>query len=321
MNLRAAAGRVVGRARVLLASERPIVLMYHRVETLPCDPWQLAVAPERFALQIEILGRSRRIVPMSWLAAELKAGRLPRRTAAVTFDDGYGDVHRNALPILQRAGCPATVFVMSGAIGGDRGYWWDHLSRIVLETSDIPAAIDLTVGAERIACEVGSGPGDRRRVHDRLHAVLRLSDPHERDAALERLAAWAGTAFAAPVRDRAMTLDQLLDVAEADEIEIGAHTVTHPSLPNLDDETLRREVVDSRSACREWTGRPVYGFAYPFGDHDRRTVGIVSGTGVDYACTTVPTAVRPRQGVFEIPRLLAADWDETTFRDEVLSHG
>src|SRR3954452_13037923 len=94
-------------ARQIIRSERPIVLLYHRVETLAADPWQLAVTPGRFARQIALLRHRRRVVPLSWLAGELAAGRLPRRAAALTFDDGYGDVFRNALPILKAEQCPA----------------------------------------------------------------------------------------------------------------------------------------------------------------------------------------------------------------------
>ena len=47
--------RIARRARHALRRERPIVLMYHRVEALPVDPWDLAVCPERFADQIRLL--------------------------------------------------------------------------------------------------------------------------------------------------------------------------------------------------------------------------------------------------------------------------
>src|SRR5438105_34157 len=96
-------GNFLRATRQLTSMQRPIVLLYHRVANLASDPWHLAVSPERFAVQIEILARERTIVPMTWLAKKLRDGRLPRRAAAITFDDGYADVFHNALPVLQRS--------------------------------------------------------------------------------------------------------------------------------------------------------------------------------------------------------------------------
>lgn len=60
------------------------------------------------------------------------------------------------------------------------------------------------------------------------------------------------------------------DVAELARagMEFGAHTTTHPRLPSLDAASVRRELLESRSAVAEWTGSECRLFAYPFGAHD-----------------------------------------------------
>ena len=45
--------------RERLDRSRPLILMYHRVARLAHDPWDLAVTPDRFAEQIEVLTRER----------------------------------------------------------------------------------------------------------------------------------------------------------------------------------------------------------------------------------------------------------------------
>src|SRR5215472_13118551 len=92
-------------------------LARHLVERVAHDPWQLAVFPERFAEQIETLVQLRLVVPLHRLATELAQRRAPRKVAAITFDDGYADVITEARPVLERYGCPATIFLVTGVIG------------------------------------------------------------------------------------------------------------------------------------------------------------------------------------------------------------
>jgi len=62
---------------------------------------------------------------------------------------------------------------------------------------------------------------------------------------------------------RMMTEDELVAVARAG-LEIGAHTVTHPDLSQLDREACVREMARSRDELERLTGAPVRTFAYPF---------------------------------------------------------
>lgn len=309
-------------ARQIIGSERPIVLMYHRVEALAVDPWQLAVTPARFARQIALLRRRRRVVPLSWLAEQLAAGRLPARVAALTFDDGYSDVFRNALPILEAEQCPATVFLTTGAIGSGVGFWWDQLSRIVYETPSLPDVLRLTLSGKvhlyRLSPDRGTPVRDT--LHARLHALLKPLEAAARQDAVDRIAEWAGAERERRERDLPMSFDELATLTSTELIDVGAHTVSHQSMPLLSACDLEREVNDSRYTCEEMTGRRVTGFAYPYGDYDVASIAAVRAAGFTHACTTVNRAARSGDDLLAIPRVLVADWDEAAFRQKVLAH-
>jgi peptidoglycan/xylan/chitin deacetylase (PgdA/CDA1 family) len=93
------------------------ILMYHGVAEDPMPGARaMTVRPAMFAAQLERmceLGFT--AVTFAHLVAWLKGReRLPERPVAITFDDGYANFHREALPVLDRFGMPATLFVSTG---------------------------------------------------------------------------------------------------------------------------------------------------------------------------------------------------------------
>lgn len=48
-------------------------------------------------------------------------------------------------------------------------------------------------------------------------------------------------------------------------IQIGAHSMTHPTLTRLPFEEAKREILDSKKALEDRIGAPVGAFAYPYG--------------------------------------------------------
>jgi peptidoglycan/xylan/chitin deacetylase (PgdA/CDA1 family) len=116
----------------LRLGEVPMVLMYHGVADEAEDPNHLCVAPNRFAEQMTWLKRrGLRGVSIETLVDAMRAGR-PRGLVGITFDDGYVSVLEAALPELRRHGFTATMFIVSGRLGGsnewDEGPRWPLMS-------------------------------------------------------------------------------------------------------------------------------------------------------------------------------------------------
>lgn len=70
--------------------------------------------------------------------------------------------------------------------------------------------------------------------------------------------------------------------------ELGAHTLTHALLRDLDDAERQREVVDARAAIETRFDTEVTSFAYPFGIYDADDVATVARAGYRFAVTTDP---------------------------------
>ncbi len=87
------------------------VLMYHKVNDIPDNPTTVPVGrfDEQLA-QVRELGYQ--TVGLDAVLDYYTTGTpLPEHAVLITFDDGYRDTLENALPVLQKHGCPAVIFV------------------------------------------------------------------------------------------------------------------------------------------------------------------------------------------------------------------
>lgn len=96
---------------------RAPVLMYHEIADASQTSSRLAVSPAVFAAQLAYLrDADYTALTAGALSAILAGGRgkLPERPVVLTFDDGYEDFYRQAMPLLDRYGFTGTLFMTSG---------------------------------------------------------------------------------------------------------------------------------------------------------------------------------------------------------------
>jgi peptidoglycan/xylan/chitin deacetylase (PgdA/CDA1 family) len=75
---------------------------------------------------------------------------------------------------------------------------------------------------------------------------------------------------------------EILEIA-GNNIEIGAHTITHPNLQEEDSEEAEYEIVKSKSKLEERLRKTVRFFSYPFGRHNHQIREIVRDSGFEGA--------------------------------------
>src|SRR5688572_16177027 len=136
-----------------MGDKRALILMYHQVCEKKVDPWQLAVNPDCFQKQLEILQRKFTLVSLEELVSCLKAGKLRSNMVAMTFDDGFVDNYLNAAPLLEWYRVPATFYLTTNPLKDQKLYWWDELQSIVLLTERLPKILKLSIAGSAFQFE------------------------------------------------------------------------------------------------------------------------------------------------------------------------
>ena len=118
-----------GRRRTM-SPRWPGILNYHAIARVAEDPNRICVSPQRFEAQMRYLKqRGLRGVSMRELLRAAGTERA-RGLVGLTFDDGYENFLYSALPMLERYGFSATVFVIGGMLGAENT--WDEQPRMRL---------------------------------------------------------------------------------------------------------------------------------------------------------------------------------------------
>ena len=210
------------------------ILFYHRVADARDE---LAVAPARFRAHMAALaGAGLRAAAVEELPPLIDAGA--DGVVGLCFDDGYRDVAEHALPVLERHGFRATVFVATGIVDGDAMFSWYQRQPPVLSWSEIE--------------DLAGGRTLRFGAHTVTHPDLRgLDDGAARDeivgskAALEARIGTIVESFCYPAglfgaRERALVAEAGFRVATSCEPGV--------NVPASDPLALRRIQVDRRDA-------------------------------------------------------------------------
>jgi peptidoglycan/xylan/chitin deacetylase (PgdA/CDA1 family) len=157
-------------------------------------------------------------------------------------------------------------------------------------------------------------PDDAARVRAiaSILPVLKYLPQAER---LQRATAIAERVGAELPRNLMMTEEQVRRL-HREGIGIGAHTMNHPILANVDESTARSEIAESKGRLEEMIAAPVTTFAYPNGnparDYTARDVALAREAGYELAVSTAWGSATASTDPLQIPRI--APWDRTALR-------
>ncbi len=229
-------------------------------------------------------------------------------TIAITFDDGYENNFKYALPLFEKLQIPAT-FYITGMANSPEKIIWSDLYDIYRANSSLPFTSNSQVLHK-------DSSGVFRNANGISFPDLFKSDSRPMFERLDEIARQFATVLNAVRIDerlndywKLMSNDQIIACSKSKYITIGSHGYYHNNLGNLDHKTALEELALSKKYLENLTQRTVNSVAYPDGSYnlqlvDRaRTLGFIEQLAVTFNNPEHRriSLIKDRFGIYALP--------------------
>jgi peptidoglycan/xylan/chitin deacetylase (PgdA/CDA1 family) len=265
-------------------SSRLWILMYHRVLPLELalaagEEPGMYVTPETFARHLAWINEDFTVVRLADWVARVAAGmNVPSRACAITFDDGWHDNFEFALPLLQRAGTPATLFAVSHLVGTTEQFWPARIDRLLRQRIGVVTQHPACAWLRDIAVS-GGIELERACTNSEIRASLFGACKTFSDERLHALLGEAEQLAELPPPTERSLVDwvELRQMIDTGLIDVGSHTRHHFRLrPDLPSHVMAAEISGSRAKLESKLGRRAKLFCYPNGDFTPEAADLVA---------------------------------------------
>lgn len=255
----------------------------------------------RFAERIDSLTNRYDIVGLDKvLAPPVRSAR--RKRLLICFDDAYASVVQLAAPLLAERDLPWCFFINPGLVGNK-----------TIALDNFITYVSNTFGPTPLAMATGGESGSPGFL---LRGALANYTPAERRQFVADLAMELGLDPATMAAQARLYLEaeDVRTLADAG-VEIGNHTADHVSCRALDKDGVEEQVVESSVDIARLSGRPVRGFAYPYGSRTDVTPLVTNGlqrSGHDCAFLVEGRDNNGKTDPYQLHRISLAGSDDRT---------
>ena len=225
------------------------ILTYHGIcpDELFNEKWIPShfVKLSEFGKQMEYISKYFKPISLKEAIRALKSRRFSSKMVVITFDDGYANNFHLALPVLQKLGIPATIFLTTRYIEKQDLFPFDKIRLLKYwGVKDISMTAYLNNPIIQLDYQLSQiWPKYKHLLTEKQWEIL-----------------------------RPLTIEEIRKMKSTGLIDFGAHTHSHCILKNESRDTRKKEIAISVKRVKEITGQYEVSFSYPngqVGDFDK----------------------------------------------------
>ena len=286
------------------------ILTFHRVLPDRNGPRihnhnSLEISPEQLERTIQFYQQlDYAFISLDHLHQQLTNGTPARPFVVFTFDDGYRDNLTYAYPILKKYGIPFTIYVATHFPDQEAILWWYLLEDALLENENLQFEWE----GQQYAFSCTSRY-EKEMAFDQIRQLInsRFSTTQHLPL-LQQIFKKSEAELYLYTRSETLSWEDIQQLSLDPLVSIGAHSVHHYPLIQLDEQALYEEIEQSKTKIEQQIGKPVKHFAYPFGkavEASYREFEAVKAIGFQTATTTRMGNIFPQHAQFMecLPRI------------------
>jgi len=262
-------------------TDRCSILMFHRVVQVVKIPG-IEISEAMFKdIIVYLQNKGYEFISIDTMHKYLLNNKFKHRKYIVlTFDDGYKDNYTFVYPYLLEKKIPFTIYVATDFIDKKSTLWWYLLFDYLKQEREQDSGHIIDVKHTR---------------YKELAKQIRTLNIDQKHEFFSKVFIQNGISLDKYLDLYTLNWNDILEMSDSGYVTIGAHTVAHQNLKNLNIDQVHEEVSASKQIIEERLNGLVRHFAYPYGGYKEagsREYEALETYDFDTSVTTIEDNIR-----------------------------
>lgn len=183
---------------------------------------------------------------------------LNQKYVCFTLDDGYADNYEYAYPLFKKYNIPFCIYVTTGFPDHTTQVWWYALEEIIMNNDCIKLGNNTKYTCKSIE--------EKNETFKAIRETIFRIQTTDNRKILDDLFCHYSFLFDEFVKNNALSWKHIKLLSQDSLCTIGAHSIHHLNLTNIDEQTLTNELLLSKQILEKHIQKEIYHLSYPFGE-------------------------------------------------------
>jgi len=258
----------ISNIKKLLKKNKLTVFLFHGV--IKKNPFQIRnynkkhIHINKFRKYMKLLSREGNPVSMHEVVRMHKSKiKFKNKSFAITFDDGFENNLKNALPILRYYNVPATIYLTTNFVNKNEMSWIDKIEHAIERTKKNKIYISVLKKEYKL-----SSKSEKIAFLDRIRLFVKNNNKIKPYTFAKKIINRLGFKEISNLKnelDKKLSWSQINFLKKNKLINLGLHGHTHQILTYLNDSELKSEITQPYKLLKRKAGISSQHFSYPEG--------------------------------------------------------